>query len=135
MASFNVTGIEAVIKDLQRMGQQAGDVADRMLMAGADAVRWSWQEAIHSAGHIDTGDMLISVKPDAHIKVSGDQRSIKVYPRGTGSNGTRNAEKAFIAHYGRKRQHGSGFVDLAERNAQGSAWSAMESIWDQFINQ
>lgn len=133
MASFNVTGIENVIRDLQRMGDEAHGVAEKMLLAAADVVVWHWQSAIQSAGHIDTGDMLISVKADKGVKNSGGVMQIKVYPRGSDSTGTRNAEKAFIANYGRTHQRGSAFVDKANKAAQGPAWSAMESIWDQLI--
>lgn len=133
MASFNVTGIESIIKDLQRMGDEAQNVAEKMLFAAADVVVWHWQSAIQSAGHIDTGDMLMSVRADKGVKNSGGVMQITVYPRGSDSTGTRNAEKAFIAHYGRTHQHGSAFVNEANEAAQGPAWSAMESIWDQFI--
>lgn len=133
MAQFNVTGIESIIKQLTRMGDDAGEVADKMLRAGAEIVAWEWQKAIKGAGHIDTGAMLLSVKPDNQIKVSGDERSITVSPRGSDAKGTRNAEKAFIANYGRRRQRGSGFVTIAQENAEGPATSAMEAIWNQFI--
>lgn len=133
MASFNVTGIESIIRDLQRMGDEAQGVAEKMLFAAADVVVWHWQSAIQSAGHIDTGDMLMSVRADKGVKSSGGVMQITVYPRGSDHTGTRNAEKAFIAHYGRTRQRGSAFVDKANEAAQGPAWSAMESIWDQFI--
>lgn len=135
MATFNVTGLQSVIKDLERLGDGAKEVGERMLRAGADVVAWEWQKAIKSAGHIDTGSMLLNTKPDKSIKTSGGVMEITVYPRGSDATGTRNAEKAFIAHYGRTRQRGSGFVDLAVSNAQAPAWSAMESIWDQFIAQ
>ena len=135
MATFNVTGLEEIIRDLQRMGDESKEVAEKMLLAGADVVRWEWQHAIKEKGHIgETGDMIISVKPDRRIKEYGGVMQITVYPRGKDSTGTRNAEKAFIAHYGRIHQDGTGFVDLANERAQAPAWSAMEAVWDQFIN-
>lgn len=135
MAVLNVVGIESVIKDLQRMGDNAGDTGEKMLRAGAEVVRWEWQHAIKEKDHIgETGDMILSVKPDRRIKEYGGVMQITVYPRGKDSTGTRNAEKAFIAHYGRIHQDGTGFVDLANERAQAPAWSAMEAVWDQFIN-
>ena len=134
MATFNVTGLEEIIRDLQRMGDESKEVAEKMLIAGADVVRWEWQKAIQAKGHIDTGAMLMSVKADKAPKERGGVMVVNVYPRGTDSTGTRNAEKAFIAHYGRTHQRGSGFVDMANEAAVAPAWSAMEAVWDQCIN-
>lgn len=135
MATFNVTGIESIIKDLQRMGDEAQGVAEKMLFAGADVMVWHWQSQIQAAGHIDTGAMIRSVRPDKAVKEKDGVLQLTVYPRGSDSTGTRNAEKAFIAHYGRTRQQGSGFVTKAIEAGEGQTWSAMESAWDQFIAQ
>lgn len=133
MATFNVTGIESIIKDLNRMRDKAQGVAERMLHAGADVMVWEWQSAIQSAGHIDTGAMLLSVRADNAVKSKGGVMQITVYPRGKDASGTRNAEKGFIANFGRTHQMADHHVDKAVENAQGPVWSAMESIWDQFI--
>ena len=132
MARFTVTGLESVIKDMQRMGQQVGPVADKMLEAGAAVVRWEWQRAIASAGHIDTGDMFDSVRP-SKPKESGGIKSLTVYPQGKDATGTSNAEKAFIANFGREHQSASHFVDRAEEAAEGPAQTAMEDVWNRFI--
>jgi HK97 gp10 family phage protein len=134
MATFNVTGIESIIRDLQRMGDEAQNVAEKMLFAGADVMVWHWQNQIQAAGHIgETGDMIRSVKVDKAVKQKGGVMQITVYPRGKDETGTRNAEKAFIANYGRKRQTGSSFVTKAVESGKEQTWSAMESIWDKFI--
>lgn len=132
MARFNVTGLEAVIKDMHRLGQQSGEVADEMLQAGAAVVVESWQAAIRAHGHIDTGAMLRGVKP-TKASSTGGMRSITVYPQGSDKHGVRNATKAFIANFGRTRQRGTGFVTEAENNAEEPAQAAMVAIWDRFI--
>lgn len=134
MAKFNVTGMEAVIKDMARMGQQAGQIGEKMLVAGAEAVVQAWQTSIQSHGHIDTGAMLRNVKP-TQPKMAGDTLSITVYPQGKDSHGVRNAEKAFIANYGRRHQKASGFVTKAEQAAEGPAQEAMVAVWDAFIGE
>lgn len=132
MARFNVTGMEAVIKDMHRLSQQSGAVADEMLQAGAEVVVEAWKTSIQSHGHIDTGAMLRSVRP-TKAATTGDVRSITVYPQGSDKHGVRNATKAYIANFGRTRQRATGFVFDAERAAEGPAQSAMVAIWDRFI--
>lgn len=132
MARFKVTGLEEIIKDMNRLGQQVAPVADEMLQAGAAVVQWEWQRAISSAGHIDTGEMFGSVKP-TKIKDVGGVKALAVYPQGKDDTGTRNAEKAFIANYGRDDQPASHFADKAEENAEAPAQTAMEAVWDRFI--
>ena len=133
MAKFNVTGLELVIKDMHRMGQESGAVARQMLEAGAEVVVEAWQNAIQSHGHIDTGAMYRGVKP-SQIKSAGDSLSLTVYPQGKDGHGARNVEKAFIKHFGRKNEQGSGFVTKAEDAAEAPAQAAMEAVWDRFIS-
>lgn len=132
MARFKVTGLEEIIKDMDRLGQQVGPVADEMLQAGAAVVQWEWQKAISNAGLIDTGDMFASVRP-TKPKETGGVKSLTVYPQGKDSTGTRNAEKAFIGNYGREQQPATHFADKAEENAEAPAQAAMEAVWDRFI--
>ena len=132
MAKFNVTGMEAVIKDMNRLGQQSGSVAREMLEAAADVAVEAWQTAIQSHGHIETGAMYRGVKP-SQIKSAGDSLSITVYPQGKDGHGARNEEKAFIKHFGRRHERGSGFVTEAENAAEAPAQAAMVAIWDRFI--
>lgn len=133
MARFDVTGMEQTIKEMARLGESTGAVADAMLMAAAGAVRQEWQNAIRQFGHIDTGDMLSKVGYPRQPSTISDVRSIDVYPQGKDRRGVRNAEKAFIAHYGRVHQTGSGFVDVADRNSAAPVQAAMTAIWDHYI--
>lgn len=134
MARFNVTGMELVIKDMARMGQNSGETADEMLQAAAGIVTEAWKDAIRAHGHIDTGAMFRAVGP-TRPTTKGDARSLTVYPQGKDSTGTRNAEKAFIAHFGRTHQHGTGFVTEAENAAEEPAQTAMLAVWDRFIGK
>lgn len=135
MARFNVTGMEEVIKDMARMGEHTGKVADDMLNAAASILVDSWKNSIQSHGHIDTGDMFRSVKPTKPV-TKDNTRSLTVYPQGKDATGTRNAEKAFIANFGRPgHQRASGFANEAEENAEAPAQEAMLNIWDAFIGK
>lgn len=134
MARFNVTGMEAVIKDMVRMDQQTGRVADEMLLAAAGVMTEAWKTAIQSHGLIDTGDMFRSVGPTRPVTKEG-VRSLTVYPKGKDSTGTRNAEKAFVANFGRTRQAATHFADEAEREGEEPAQTAMLAVWDVFIGE
>lgn len=133
MARFNVTGMEAVIRDMHRMDQQTGRVADEMLMAAASVVTEARKNAIQSHGHIDTGAMFAAVGPTRPV-TKGDVRTLTVYSQGKDSTGTRNAEKEYIANFGREHQKGTGFVTESENAAEAPAQTAMVAVWDAFIS-
>lgn len=133
MARFDVTGLEQVLKDMARMDEMTGRVADAMLMAAAGVVREEWIKAIEHHDHIMSHQMLDSVGYPRKPKTAGDVRTIDIYPQGEDSRGVRNAEKAFIAHYGRVHQTGSGFVDEADRNSAEPVQSVMLAIWDRYL--
>ena len=117
-----------------------------MLSKGADILKEEWQQEIALRRHVKSGDMLGSVAPTG-IKSGTDQKSIAVYPQGVGENGTRNAEKAFLLHYGwksggKRKKKGSGrkgshkgdhFVDAITEKAEPKVQSAMEAVMDQYI--
>ena len=134
MATFNVTGMEAVLRDMARMDQQTGRVADEMLLAAAGVMTESWRTAIQSHGLIDTGAMYRAVGPTRPV-TKGGVRSLTVYPQGKDSTGTRNAEKAFVANFGRMHQDATHFADEAERKGEEPAQSAMLAVWDVFIGE
>ena len=134
MARFDVTGMEAVIREMTRMDQQTGRVADEMLMAAAGVMTEAWKYAIASHGHVDTGAMFDSVRPTKPV-MRGGLKSLTVYPQGRDKNGVRNAEKAFIANFGRIHQAATHFADEAESTGEEPARTAMIAVWDRFIGQ
>lgn len=133
MARFDMSGLEDVIRDMERMGEKSGDVAKAMLFAGAEKVKSAWRSAVESHGLVDTGDMLESIGYKRNPKKVGDDISVEIYPQGTDRKGVRNAEKAFILHYGTSSRRGTRFVDDADRMSESDAIPAMEAVWGQFI--
>lgn len=139
MARFDVTGLEETIKDMEAMGKSSGKVATAMLMAAAGEVQKAWQDAIVSFDHIGKykkrkgGEMLASVGYARRPKSVNGLKGIDIYPQGVDSRGVRNAEKAFIAHYGRKHQAGTRFVDVADQRSAQPVYDVMTSIWDHFL--
>lgn len=135
MAKMEVTGMNAVLQDMKRMGELAGPVADQMLLAGAAVMKRSWKQSIQKHNFIKTHSMIDHVDFPKKPKTVQDVRTIDVYPQGKDKNGTRNAEKAFILHYGRNNMDASHFVAEAETNAKDESDAAMEKIWNHFIEK
>lgn len=136
MAKMIIDGLDETVEQMARMGQLTGHVADEMLLAGADEMKIAWQNAITMYDHIDTGDMKRKVGYNKMPKsVMESKKLLEIYPQGKDKQGTRNAEKAFVLHYGKSREDGSHFVTKAETDGEPKAAAAMEARWDQFIEK
>lgn len=128
MALFNGEGFDELLADLKQHGDLVSTAAPDMLQAGAAVVADSWRDAILAHDLIDTGDMIDSVGPSDVVNTSSEKK-IAVYPQGRDRKGIRNAEKAFINHYGASRRKATHFVDDAETKAEGPAVDAMAAVW------
>lgn len=132
MARLDTTGLDDVIDEMIRMREDAGPVADKMLLAGAKEAKKAWKKAAKKHRHQDTGEMIKAIGHSKPRTVNG-VRTMEIYPRGKDSKGVRNAEKAFITHYGKRGQPGSHWVDEADEEAAETGTSAMAAIWDEHI--
>ena len=128
MALFEAEGFDELVADLKKNADLLDSAAPEMLQAGAAVVADAWRDAIQSHGLIDTGDMLDSVAP-SNLVNSSTEKKIAVYPQGRDRKGIRNAEKAFINHYGASRRKATHFVDDAETKAEGPAVEEMAAVW------
>ena len=128
MALFNGEGFDELVADLKQHGDLISTAAPDMLQAGAAVVADAWRDAIRAHGLIDTGDMIDSVAP-ANLVNTSSEKKITVYPQGRDRKGIRNAEKAFINHYGASRRKATHFVDDAETKAEQPAVEAMAAVW------
>lgn len=133
MARFDVSGLDETIAVMKRLGQMEGKAADAMLMAGAEEVRKAWRRSAEEHRHRDTGDMIASIGFPRTPKDVGSIRSIDIYPQGKDKRGIRNAEKAFILHYGTKKIKGSRWVDDADRYSEETVVPAMIRVWDNYM--
>ena len=132
MARFDTSGLDAVLEEMKREGEIAGPAADAMLLAGAEQVKLAWQRSAEEHGHRDTGAMIASIGYDRQPKTAGDVRSIDIYTQGKDKKGVRNAEKAFVLHYGTSKMPGSGWVDDADRYSEETAIPAMIEVWENY---
>lgn len=134
MARFSTDGIDQIAAEMAWMGEAAGEVADEMLLAGAEEVKRAWKETAERHGYRETGDMIESIRADKAPKSdANDVRRISVYPRGEDRKGVRNAEKAFLLHYGTSKIHGSHWVDEADQDAGPMVQDVFEKIWDRHL--
>ena len=134
MAQFSTDGIDSIAEEMAWMGEAAGEVADEMLLAGAEEVKRAWKETAERHGYRETGDMIESIRADKAPKSdANDVRRISVYPRGEDRKGVRNAEKAYVLHYGTSKIHGSHWVDEADQDAGPMVQDVFEKIWDRHL--
>ncbi len=133
MARFNTSGLDELMADMKRMGEMTGETAEKMLMAGAEEVKKAWKASAEKHGHRDTGDMINSIGYPKKVKTVSEIKSVDIYPQGKDRKGVRNAEKAFILHYGTSRIPGSGWVDDADQLSAEPVQKAMTEIWDEHL--
>lgn len=133
MARFETTGLDELIADMHRLGAESDQIADDILMAMAAEVAIAWDRAAREAGHILSGDMVHSIGYPRKPKVINDVKTIDIYPQGKDSKGVRNAEKAFILHYGTSKIKGSRFVDRADQLSGPAVQTVAEQLWDKYL--
>ena len=66
-------------------------------------------------------------------KTDGGVKYIDIYPQGKDRKGVRNAEKAFLLHYGTSKIKPTRWVDEAESRGEAYALPAMERVWNQYL--
>lgn len=133
MARFDTDGLDDLIDEMQKMGQQSGEVAKAMVAAAADEIRDAWKETAEEYGLRDTGAMIESIGFPGPVKDVGGILQQDVYPQGKDAKGVRNAEKAFVLHYGTSRIKARYWVDDADAAAGPKVQRRLEEIWDEFL--
>lgn len=149
MARFEVEGLDALLDEMGRYDQLSGPTADKMLLAGAEEVKQAWKGEAERRQFKDTKAMINSIGFPRSTKRASDILSIDIYPQGTDARGVRNAEKAFILHWGtsskstprrkrKKKFSGPGiprtlWVDDADRASGPRVMDAFTRIWDAFL--
>lgn len=133
MARFETSGLDELMQQLRKMGQQSGDIAKAMILTGADEIKQAWQDSAEAHGLRDTGAMIESVAYDDEPRELGGALAVDIWPRGKDASGTRNAEKAFILNYGSSRIQATHWVDDAERAAEAAIVPAMEEVLDEYL--
>lgn len=133
MARFEMDGFDDLLADMKRLGELSGDVADEMLMAGAEEVKQAWVKSAERNQHRDTGDMIASIGYGRTPKEISGARTIDIYPQGKDRKGVRNAEKAFILNYGTKKRPASHWIDDADKASGEPVMTVMTEIWEKHL--
>jgi len=133
MARFDMSGLDETIRELRRLGEESGPVAVAMLQAGAEEVKKAWRQAAEENDLVDTGDMLESIGYAKQPVDIGGALAIDIYPQGRDRKGVRNAEKAFILHYGTTKLNATRWVDDADAISEQTAVPAMQKVFDDWI--
>lgn len=135
MARFDTSGIQEIISEMQKMGQDVGPVAEEMCMAAVEEIRNAWRQSAEEHGLRDTGALIDSIGFGPSPVRAGGILYNDVYPMGTDSKGTRNAEKAFILHYGKSTFPGTHWIDDADEKSAAPVQARIEEIWDRFLSE
>lgn len=132
---FYTEGIDEIVNDLVRLGEDVGPIADYMLAESGKVMKQAWKDMAEWHRLRDTGDMIESIDYDKKPRTLKGVRKIDVYPRGKDRHGVRNVEKAFLLHYGTSKIDATWWVDKAEREAAPRVFETMERIFDQYIEK
>ncbi len=138
MAKCSMSGFDELAADLKKLEQLDNDeLVGEMLDAGAEIVVREWKNGIQKT--IKTkrskGELLESIGTGKGIEKIGGVSAKTIYPIGKDSKGVRNAEKAFILHYGKSGQTPTFFVDDAEAAAEDEAVEAMSDVFNNFCDK
>lgn len=135
MAKIDFSGLDNLSEGLKRLSAAAeAETAAKMLEAGAAVMIDAQKQSIVRCGLVDTGDMLNSVKATKVTRDSSGAHVIDVFPQGKDRKGVRNAEKYFIAEYGKSTQPATRTFTLAMENGAEPALDAMHKVWEEAIN-
>ena len=133
MAQFTVGNLQKLIDEMRRMSLGVSPVAMEMCEAAAEEIRLGWQKSAYEHGFHDTGAMINSINYPEGPKDIGGMLYIDVYPQGKDQRGVRNADKAFILHYGSSRIPASYWTDYGNEYASQTIPGRLYGIWDKFM--
>ena len=100
MATINLSGLDDVVRRIDKLGSKMTETVDKMLNAGGYEMKAEQQNVLSTSHrHILTGSMHDKIGY-TNPKGVGTGRQTTVYPRGVDGKKTSNARKGFILNYG-----------------------------------
>ena len=133
MARFDTSGLQDLLNEMRQMGQASGGVAQVMTAAAAEEITAAWKASAEEHNLRDTGAMIESIGYPEGVRRLGDIFAADIYPQGKDAGGTRNAEKAFILHYGSSRLKPTYWADDADQSSAEPVQRRLEAIWYEFL--
>lgn len=135
MAGFDMSGLDDLVNQMTRMGQRTGKVAEAMVQAAGAEIRDSWRRTAEKKKFRKTGAMIEAIGMPEGVQTLGGSSFVDIYPQGKDKKGVRNAEKAFILHYGTKRIKPSYWTDDADDAAEPVVGEKLENMWGEFLEK
>ena len=140
MSEFAFNGIDELAADMKKLDLLDNEtLVTEMLDAGAEVVAEEWRKGVEkTVRNVDDrsyGDLHDSISVNKGIKKVGDVSAKDIYPKGKDRKGVRNAEKAFILHYGKSGQSPTLFVDDVENAAESKAVEAMSDVYNKYLEK
>ena len=135
MAGFDASGLDELIRDMTRLGQRTGAMAQAMTQEAGNEIAASWRREAEKRKFRKSGAMIESIGTPEGVQSfgSGGTVYVDVYPQGKDKKGTRNAEKAFILHYGTKHIQPSYWADAANDAAEPVVGEKLEEMWGNYL--
>ena len=135
MAYFDFSSMDQLLEDMEAIADLPDSVVEEMLKAQAEVIIEAQQAAARSEGLVDTGQMEQSIELDEAMKNRGLDRYIDIYPRGTRTDGVRNAEVAFIHEYGAPGKHipAKSWIKCANEGAAERATAAAMEVYNKYL--
>ncbi len=108
MASFQYSesALPELIRQLEDNGLYDEENTKKILYAGAEIFVKEARSALVRAGHIDTGAMRDSITYYRKVDTKDGVHSVSMSIKGKDAKGAKNAVKAFVLNYGRKKAYG-----------------------------
>lgn len=140
ISKFYSNGIDSLAAELKKMGQLDNDeLVGEMLSAGAEVVKDEWikgvQQAVKNKDRRSKGELEESIQVSRKVEKLQNISAKTVSPAGKDSKGVRNAEKAFILHYGKSGQPATLFVDDVETAAEEKAAEKMQEVFNDYMER
>lgn len=133
MARLITSGFDKLEEDLYKIEGNIDKLAVAMVQQGAELMAQQRAATARAYGHIKTGEMISSIgyakKPRT---IAGVVRN-DVFARGKDNDGTRNAEKEYLLHYGWSNYDGDHWVDEADQLGSEIAYDKMSAMMDRYI--
>ena len=142
MAKMRREGLDDIFKEMAALGEEMGEVSNRMLLAGAEEVKQAWRKVANQKGYLSKGNKTgmhmidsIDYPKKGYSGKASDIKEIPIYPQGVNHKNVRNAEVAYILHYGTSKRKGSHWVDTAEALAEPEVDRVVTEIWDEELRK
>lgn len=148
MARFQTEGLDEIIESMEKMGQTTGPLAEKMLFAGAEQIKLAWKKSATEHRLRLTDQMFNSIGYSQKPNKAGDILSIDIYPQGLSTytkdskgkifirkKAIRNAEVAFVNHYGTSTHKATHWVDTADDLAGPMVEEELQKIYDEWLKE